>query len=182
MSAAPPKMQEAGPVTVREVRLEDAEEVARLTTELGYPASAGEMIDRIRAQMALPDHAIYVALVNSGVAGWIDVRITHYLQAGPRAEIGGLVVAAEARSLGIGRRLLTEAERWALERGIAQMVVRSRVDRERAHQFYLREGYSRTKTSAVFTKELGPRPKHWLILAGACSTREGRLKGGCGQD
>lgn len=159
MSAVPPQTQEAGPVTVREVRLEDAEEVARLTIELGYPASAGEMIDRIRAQMALPDHAIYVAFVNSGVAGWIDVRITHYLQAGPRAEIGGMVVAAEARSRGIGRRLVSEAERWALERGITQMVVRSRIDRERAHQFYLREGYSRTKTSAVFTKDLRSNSK-----------------------
>lgn len=155
MSSVPPQTQEARAVTVREIRMQDAEAVTRLTTELGYPATIAEMTGRIRAQMALPDHAIYVALAGTGIAGWIDVRITHYLQAGPRAEIGGLVVAAETRSLGIGRRLVAEAERWALGRGITQMVVRSRLDRERAHGFYLRAGYSRTKTSAVFTKDLG---------------------------
>ena len=159
MSAVPPQTEELSTVIVREIRIEDADAVTRLTAELGYPATAQEMTERIRLQMALPDRAIYVACVETGVAGWIDVRSTHYLQAGPRAEIGGLVVAAEARGLGIGRRLVAEAERWALERGITQMVVRSRVDRERAHQFYLREGYSHSKTSAVFTKDLrfGPR-------------------------
>jgi hypothetical protein len=35
------------------------------------------------------------------------------------------------------------------------MLVRSQIKREDAHRFYLREGYVRTKTSVVFTKELG---------------------------
>jgi hypothetical protein len=34
------------------------------------------------------------------------------------------------------------------------MVVRSQVAREAAHRFYLRHGYERTKTSAVFSKVL----------------------------
>jgi hypothetical protein len=33
-----------------------------------------------------------------------------------------------------------------------KMLVRSRVTREQAHRFYLREGYELTKTSAVFSK------------------------------
>ncbi len=140
---------------VREIAMDDAEAVARLSGELGYPASAEEMASRIRARQALPDHVTYVAcLPADGVVGWIDVHIAHHLQALPRAEIGGFVVASGARSLGIGRQLLACAEQWAAARGMRQVLVRSQIARERAHQFYLREGYQRTKTSAVFTKEI----------------------------
>jgi len=142
-------------LVLREIGLEDAEAAARLCGELGYPVTAQEMAERIRTQKTLPDHAIFVACVpENGVVGWIDVRVTHHLQAAPRAEIGGLVVSRDARSLGIGRQLVSLAERWAAERGMTQMVVRSQIARERAHEFYLREGYQRTKTSAVFSKQL----------------------------
>jgi GNAT superfamily N-acetyltransferase len=148
----------ADTLVLREIALEDAESVARLSGELGYPVSTEEMAARIRAQNTLTDHVIYVAcLAGQDVAGWIDVHITRYLQAAPRAEIGGLVVASSSRSRGIGRRLVAQAERWATDHGMTQMVVRSQIARERAHQFYLREGYQRTKTSAVFSKELPPK-------------------------
>lgn len=143
------------PWVVREIHPDDAEDAASLCGELGYPVSAEEMAERIRTQTALADYVIFVAgLPDRGVVGWIDVHITHHLQAGPRAEIGGLVVGDGARSQGIGRRLLAHAEAWAAARGMTHMLVRSQISRERAHQFYLREGYQRTKTSAVFAKEL----------------------------
>ena len=148
----------ADSLVLREIGLEDADAVARLSGELGYPVSAKEMAARIHAQIALPDHVIYVAcLPDDDVVGWIDVHISHHLQAAPRAEIGGLVVASGARSRGIGRRLVERAERWAADHGMTQMVVRSQISRERAHQFYLRQGYQRTKTSAVFSKDLAPK-------------------------
>jgi hypothetical protein len=34
------------------------------------------------------------------------------------------------------------------------MTVASRIARERAHRFYEREGYERSKTSHIFTKSL----------------------------
>lgn len=141
-------------VVIREITLEDAEAVARLSAELGYPVSAQQMAGRIRAQLKLPDHATYLAAQPGGEAvGWIDIGITHHLQADPYAEIGGFVVSGEVRSLGIGKKLLARAEVWAGERGVRRVLVRSQIARERAHQFYLREGYQRTKTSAIFTKE-----------------------------
>ena len=42
----------------------------------------------------------------------------------------------------------------ARDHGCARMTVRSRVARERAHRFYLREGYVLEKTSHVFRKPL----------------------------
>jgi GNAT superfamily N-acetyltransferase len=92
--------------------------------------------------------------VSGEVVGWIDVSAAHHLQSEPLAEIGGLVVASEARSGGIGRRLVERAEEWAVQRGLKSILVRSQVARAAAHRFYLREGYERIKTSAVFTKKL----------------------------
>jgi GNAT superfamily N-acetyltransferase len=142
-------------LVLREITLEDAEAAARLSGELGYPVSTQQMAARIRAQLQLPDHVTYLATQPDGeVLGWIDVGITHHLQADRYAEIGGFVVSGAARSLGIGRKLLARAEAWAAERGLRRVLVRSQIARDRAHQFYLREGYQRTKTSAIFTKEL----------------------------
>ena len=113
------------------------------------------MAVRIRAQMKLADHTTYIAAQPDGtVVGWIDIGITHHLQADPYAEIGGFVVSGDARSLGIGKKLLARAEAWARGRGVRRIVVRSQIARERAHRFYLREGYQQTKTSAVFAKEI----------------------------
>lgn len=140
---------------VREVTPDDASAVAGLSAELGYPVSAAAMKQRIESLLHRPDHVIYVACLSGRVIGWIDVELAHHLAADPRAEIAGLVVSAEARRRGIGRRLVARAEQWAMERGLTVMLVRSRITRDDAHRFYLREGYERTKTSAVFSKELG---------------------------
>jgi len=142
-------------IVVREIAAADAGAAARLSGELGYPASVETMRQRIESLAGSVDRAVFVACLDEEVVGWIDVGVIHHLQAEARAEIGGLVVASEARGGGIGRRLLARAEEWALERGLAKVVVRSQIAREGAHRFYLREGYERTKTSAVFTKMLG---------------------------
>lgn len=140
---------------IRPVKNEDAEAVAELSGELGYPVSPESMRQRIAELRSRADHAVYVAYsVEGTVVGWIDVAMAHHLQAEPRAEIGGLVVSARVRSKGIGRSLMAQAEQWAAGRGLNKILVRSRTARERAHRFYERAGYARIKTSIVFEKEL----------------------------
>jgi GNAT superfamily N-acetyltransferase len=84
----------------------------------------------------------------------MDLSISHHIQSGAYVEIGGIVVASEARGAGIGARLVAAAEEFARSQGISKVLVRSQVAREDAHRFYLREGYERTKTSAVFQKRV----------------------------
>jgi GNAT superfamily N-acetyltransferase len=132
----------------------DAEPAAGLSGELGYPVDCDVMRARIARIAARPDHAVFVACRGPFVVGWIHVAAVEHLQSEPRAEIGGLVVTAEARSSGVGALLVTRAEEWAREHGLGGVIVRSQVMREAAHRFYLREGFERTKTSAVFSKML----------------------------
>lgn len=139
---------------IREITPDDAAAAANLSGELGYQVSAEAMRPRIESLLGRPDQAIYVACLSGKVVGWIDLAVNFHLASEPRVEIAGLVVSADVRSRGIGSLLVERAEQWALSRGLTAMLVRSRVTREDAHRFYLREGYERTKTSAVFTKEL----------------------------
>ena len=92
--------------------------------------------------------------MGTGVVEWIEAAITHHLQSAPHALITGLVVRDGARSMGVGKRLCAEVEAWSRGKGVAVVRVTSRMSREGAHRFYLREGFERTKTSAVFEKIL----------------------------
>jgi GNAT superfamily N-acetyltransferase len=135
---------------------QDAREAAILSGELGYPVAVDAIRHRIEYLLCQRDHVIFVASYLEGVAGWITAGITHHLYVEPRAEITGLVVSNGLRGRGIGRMLVARAEQWAVSRGLKEMLVRSRSTRDDAHRFYLREGYEKVKTSAVFTKHLAP--------------------------
>jgi GNAT superfamily N-acetyltransferase len=139
---------------VRPVREQDAEAAAALCRQLGYPTDAPTLLERIQQIAADPNRAVLVACTDDTVVGWIDLSIEYHLQSEPAALIGGLVVAESARKQGIGRQLCLAAEDWARGRGMTRIRVRSNAIRERAHAFYLRDGYTRVKTSAVFEKTL----------------------------
>ncbi len=144
-------------VLIREIAHEDAGTVALLSGELGYPVDVVTMRERINRALSSTTQNVYVACAAGAVVGWIDVSTAYHLASGGYGEIVGLVVSNGYRSQGIGRQLIAEAESWLGSRGITKVVVRSRISREAAHRFYLREGYTRTKTSAVFAKELWSR-------------------------
>ncbi|HEX2141025.1 MAG TPA: GNAT family N-acetyltransferase, partial [Candidatus Limnocylindria bacterium] len=121
----------------------DAAVLAALATQLGYPTDPTEMSERLAAVGANQLAAVFVAArPQDRPLGWIHVELKRSLASSGNALVAGLVVDEAARSAGIGRRLLDRAEAWAREHGCQTMQVASRRTRERAHRFYLREGYT----------------------------------------
>ena len=142
---------------IRRGRRGDAERIAQLSGELGYPASAAQVATRLRQLTPVSKHAVFVAEspdAATGVVGWVHVSVAHLLESDIRAEVNGLVVAEGQRSAGAGAKLLEAAEEWARRRGCRGMNVRSNVIRERAHKFYERQGYEHYKTQKAFRKAL----------------------------
>ncbi len=134
----------------------DADAIADLTTQLGYPSSRDDIAERFAKVAARDDSAILVATDAGGSPiGWVHVVRLAQLEATDVAMIAGLVVGDGHRSAGIGAELLDAAEVWASEHGARTMSVRSRTTREAAHRFYERHGYVRIKVSHVFEKPLG---------------------------
>jgi GNAT superfamily N-acetyltransferase len=146
----------AAGLSLRRAGIEDADRVAALCTQLGYPATPAQISRRIEGlSPCLDSQAVFVASLNSTVVGWIEVSICRNLQSDPFVLISGLVVDQSARGLGIGKRLCEHAEAWARAKGIRLLRLTSRSTRAGAHRFYLRDGFTETKTSKVFEKVLG---------------------------
>lgn len=146
---------EANSVKIRRARTSDAPRLAELTTQLGYPTTSAEVSKMLRKMKTGWQNALFVAdSSEAGVLGWTHVSIAHLLEVGTRAEINGLVVADGHRSLGAGALLLDAAEEWARKHGANGMSVRSKVERERAHKFYERQGYEHYKTQKAFRRPL----------------------------
>lgn len=140
---------------IRSANLADIPAIVDLSDQLGYPANDEQVSGRLTEILAKPEHQVWVAELESGsVAGWVHVMRTVWLEIDPFAEIGGLVVDSASRSQGIGKDLLEQAEKWALDNGLTSLRVRSNVVRSRAHHFYVEAGYSIIKSQHVFEKNL----------------------------
>ena len=140
---------------IRRAKSADAPQLAVLAGQLGYPATVGEIRERLRGIKPASQHSVFVAeSAKGGVIGWIHVSRQPLLEGEIRAEVNGLVVAEGQRSLGAGAQLLAAAEDWARKHGCKSMSVRSNVIRERAHKFYERHGYEHYKTQKSFRKPL----------------------------
>ena len=141
-------------IVIRRAVATDAGQVARLTTELGYPSSADDIAARLDELLASRSYFIAVAELDSTLVGWVAAERRMLLESGERVEIVGLIVGREARRAGMGRALVRTAEDWARTAGVEVISVRSNVTRIESHPFYERLGYVRRKTQHAYTKEL----------------------------
>ena len=140
---------------IRNARVADAAEIARLSAQLGYPASIDVVSARLQRLLGSPAHAVMVtAGGGESLAGFIALEQRITLELGERVEIVGLVVDANARRAGAGRLLVAAAERWTADRGLDEVFLRSNVVRLEAHPFYEGLGYTRTKTQHAYRKRL----------------------------
>jgi GNAT superfamily N-acetyltransferase len=140
---------------VRAMTSDDAQAVASLCHELGYPATPAQIERRFHWLERDPDQGLFVAQSPDGqVVGWLHTQGRHFLESEPYAEIGGLVVQTGHRRQGIGAALLAEAEEWASRHGYAELRVRSNMARTEAHQFYPSKGFRLAKTQHVYVKSV----------------------------
>ncbi len=150
-------MNEAVPCAIRAAEPDDADQVAALLGELGYPDNT---VDAVRRRLAVWDEARdSVALVAEnagGIVGIAAVSVVPYLERdGYWGRISALVVAESCRGQGIGRMLTVAAEELARDCGCVVMEVTSDRGRIDAHAFYRSHGYEDWGDhSARFVKDL----------------------------
>jgi GNAT superfamily N-acetyltransferase len=97
-----------------------------------------------------------VAEADRDLLGLVAVHICPFFErAGSWGRIVALVVSDQARSHGVGRRLVTAAESFAASRGCVRMEVTSADGRRDAHEFYRRRGYlDQAGRSSRFLRDL----------------------------
>jgi GNAT superfamily N-acetyltransferase len=144
---------------IREATPDDWPSVAVLLGELGRPDVTGTDQEEgargvFLSYLRRSDAVALVAEEGGLVVGFLDMEFRVRLNfTAPQAWIPDLIVREDSRSLGIGRALLERAEELARQHGCWGMTLESATWRDRAHAFYLREGWKDTGKS--FTKVLG---------------------------
>lgn len=162
-------------VNVRAATLADAADMARLSGQLGYPATPEEVAHRLRQIDGDAQHAVYLAefaggelpgpgisaartsstdVVAGPVIGWIHVHVCHGLVSDSWLEIAGLVIDECHRGHGVGRVLMMQAEQWARDNACREVRLRSNIIRAGAHVFYEKLDYEMFKTQKAFRKIL----------------------------
>ena len=124
-------------VTVRDAVSLDAEALALLCTQLGYPTEPALIPARLERIASDPLARSLVAVVDDEVAALATVHLRYTMNhEAPIGQLTLLVVDERHRSHGIGRTLVAAAEEWARSRGAKRFVVTTALRRADAHAFY----------------------------------------------
>lgn len=132
-------------LAVRSAGSSDAEAVVALLQQLGYLLSVDVAAQRLEDfAQSRADHVLLGTGSNPQSLGLIAISITPLLVEGAFARITALVVDERHRGQGVGRALVSEAERLAKGAGCAVIQVNTgnRDERIGAHHFYARLGYT----------------------------------------
>lgn len=140
-------MIDAPDVVVRPARTADAEAIAALLTEEGYPTGPSDVTARL-ARFEAPDGAVLVADLDEQPIGFIALRaVPRFEHDDVLVRVLALVVDPGARERGVGHRLMAAAEVFAAEREAAFLEVTAGRHRPDARQLYESLGYDATLTA-----------------------------------
>jgi len=146
-------MTDHQPVTLRPARVSDAERIAALFTDEGYPAGPSDIVDRLdRFDTDLS--RVIVADHGGEVLGFVAIHALPRFEHSDRiVRIMALVVDPGVRDRGIGRLLMAEAERIGSEIGAAFAEITAGHHRADARHLYEELGYDAT-VAAYLRKRL----------------------------
>jgi len=139
-------------LTIRLATASDAEAIAALFTDEGYPAGPSDIVERL-GRFASEHSRVVVAEHDGTLLGFIALHALPRFEHDDRiVRVLALVVDAGARERGVGHRLMTAAEQMAGELGAAFVEVTAGHHRPEAYRFYESMGYDATVTAYLRKK------------------------------
>jgi ribosomal protein S18 acetylase RimI-like enzyme len=140
-------MTEQQPITLRPASVADAERIAGLFTEEGYPAAASTIGARIE-RFTGNDGQVLVAEDAGEILGFVAVHVMPRFEHDDTiARVLALVVDAGARGRGVGHDLMAAADEIARQAGAAFIEVTAAHHRPEARHLYESLGYDATVTA-----------------------------------
>lgn len=140
---------------IRLARLSDASALARINKEsLGYDFCEEATKMKLKQLMDDKNHVILVAEKKGQVIAYCHASKYDTLYFDTLYNLLGLAVKGDYQGQGIGQALLHALEERTKKDGIAGIRVNSGIKREKAHDFYLKQGYTMKDDQKRFFKDL----------------------------
>jgi GNAT superfamily N-acetyltransferase len=138
--------------SIRDARIEDADALAILLTQLGYPQDSSFVIQKLKELADRETAKVFVAELDGSVAGFLSFDSEPAFHRNGRiGTITAMCVLENMRGNGIGRQLIEHAEAFAKQSGCVRIAVASGIQRHETHKFYLKMGYE--EKTKRFTKD-----------------------------
>jgi GNAT superfamily N-acetyltransferase len=146
-------MTDHPPIVVRPASPADAEAIATLFTDEGYPSGPSDIVERL-GRFDSEYSRVLVADHDGEVLGFVAVHALPRFEHSDRIiRVMALVVDAGVRERGIGRLLMEEAENLGREVGAAFSEITAGHHRPEAKRLYEELGYDAT-VAAYLRKRL----------------------------
>lgn len=134
--------------------LKDAEQIAVLSSQLGYENEINALFNRTQQIIKAIDNCVFVAKADDQIVGWIHGFIALRVETPLFVEIAGLVVAQDFRKQHLGKELIEAVKEWSNSVGVYKVRVRCNVTRTESHKFYKNIGFSQNKQQMVFEMDI----------------------------
>jgi GNAT superfamily N-acetyltransferase len=146
-------MTDRQPITIRAAEPGDADRIASLFTDEGYPSGPTDIVERLE-RFGSKESQVIVAEHGGEVLGFIALHAVPRFEHSDRIlRVMALVVDPGVRERGVGRLLMEEAERVGRELGAAWSEVTAGHHRPDARRLYEELGYD-ASVAAYLRKRL----------------------------
>jgi GNAT superfamily N-acetyltransferase len=134
-------MNDVAAITIRAATASDAERLATLLTDEGYPAGPSDLAARIDRFLSSGSHVL-VAEAADAVVGFVAFHVIPRFETDERfVRVIALVVDPAERERGVARLLLADVERIAIDEGVSFLEVTAGRHRPEARQLFESLGY-----------------------------------------
>lgn len=143
---------------LRDITIFDAQEIQRISNfELGYDVDLDIVKKQIKKLTNNNKHHIIIGFENEHtrkIIGFVHAELYESLYMDTGLNILGLAVDSNFQGQGIGKKLMSAIEDYALKNNISYIRLNSNVRRIDAHKFYESIGYVCDKTQKRLIKKL----------------------------
>ncbi len=139
-------------ILIRRAAASDGKAICRINRlSLGYAYDEAKTCSQLSHIIGTQD-AIFTALCDGEVTGYIHVSPYSSTFSDTLANIMALAVDEDFRRRGVGKKLISAAEKWAADSGFSGVRLESGFERKDAHRFYETCGYIHRKDHKSFLK------------------------------
>ena len=143
---------------LRNITILDAKEIQKISDyELGYDVNLDIVKKQIEKLTKDNNHHIIIGFENEQtrkIIGFVHAELYESLYMDTGLNILGLAVNSNFQGQGIGKKLMSSIEDYALKNNISYIRLNSNVRRIEAHKFYESIGYVCDKTQKRLIKKL----------------------------